>query len=88
LPLNSVTLSSHTCMLIMFQCNLLGILSRFVSSLFMHHVLAKSQDDTIVTNNIFGGILSDEVSMIIGSIGMLPSASFGESVIDLANLLK
>jgi 3-isopropylmalate dehydrogenase len=54
----------------------------------MHHVLAKSQDDTIVTNNILGGILSDEVSMIIGSIGMLPSASFGESVIDLANLLK
>ncbi|XP_024157868.1 YTH domain-containing protein ECT4 isoform X3 [Rosa chinensis] len=36
--------------------------------------------DTIVTNNIFGDILSDEASMITGSIGMLPSASLGESL--------
>jgi isocitrate/isopropylmalate dehydrogenase len=54
----------------------------------MHHALTKSQDDTyidflnslcqfdtIVTNNIFGDILSDEASMITGSIGMLPSDS-------------
>ncbi|PRQ33435.1 putative 3-isopropylmalate dehydrogenase [Rosa chinensis] len=34
--------------------------------------------DTIVTNNIFGDILSDEASMITGSIGMLPSTSLGE----------
>ncbi|WMT81230.1 3-isopropylmalate dehydrogenase [Terrisporobacter mayombei] len=34
-----------------------------------------SQFDTIVTNNIFGDIISDEASMITGSIGMLPSAS-------------
>lgn len=39
------------------------------------------QFDTIVTNNIFGDILSDEASMITGSIGMLPSASLGESVL-------
>lgn len=38
------------------------------------------QFDTIVTNNIFGDILSDEASMLTGSIGMLPSASVGESV--------
>lgn len=38
------------------------------------------QFDTIVTNNIFGDILSDQASMITGSIGMLPSASLGESV--------
>ncbi|CAN1309771.1 3-isopropylmalate dehydrogenase, chloroplastic [Linum perenne] len=37
----------------------------------------KQQFDTIVTNNIFGDILSDEASMITGSIGMLPSASLG-----------
>ncbi|GAB4842125.1 3-isopropylmalate dehydrogenase 1, chloroplastic [Ancistrocladus abbreviatus] len=37
------------------------------------------QFDTIVTNNIFGDILSDEASMITGSVGMLPSASLGES---------
>jgi isocitrate/isopropylmalate dehydrogenase len=47
------------------------------------------QFDTIVTNNIFGDILSDEASMITGSIGMLPSASVGESVIlNLSNALK
>lgn len=38
------------------------------------------QFDTIVTNNIFGDILSDEASMITGSIGMLPSASLSSSV--------
>ncbi|KAI3911006.1 hypothetical protein MKW98_015663 [Papaver atlanticum] len=37
------------------------------------------QFDTIVTNNIFGDILSDETSMLTGSIGMLPSASIGDS---------
>ena len=35
--------------------------------------------DTIVTENIFGDILSDEASMLGGSIGMLPSASIGAS---------
>jgi 3-isopropylmalate dehydrogenase len=32
-----------------------------------------------VTGNIFGDILSDEASMLVGSLGMLPSASIGES---------
>lgn len=36
------------------------------------------QFDVIVTSNIFGDILSDEASMITGSIGMLPSASLGK----------
>ena len=36
------------------------------------------QFDVIVTNNMFGDILSDEASQITGSIGMLPSASLGE----------
>ncbi|HKU01110.1 MAG TPA: 3-isopropylmalate dehydrogenase [Paraburkholderia sp.] len=34
--------------------------------------------DVIVTGNLFGDILSDEASMLTGSIGMLPSASIGE----------
>lgn len=34
--------------------------------------------DVVVTSNMFGDILSDEASMITGSIGMLPSASIGE----------
>ena len=37
-----------------------------------------SQFDVIVTENLFGDILSDEAAMITGSIGMLPSASLGE----------
>ena len=35
--------------------------------------------DTIVTANLFGDILSDEASMLTGSLGMLPSASISES---------
>jgi 3-isopropylmalate dehydrogenase len=38
------------------------------------------QFDVIVTTNLFGDILTDEASMITGSIGMLPSASLGGSV--------
>ncbi|MDF2566826.1 MAG: leuB [Oscillospiraceae bacterium] len=38
-----------------------------------------SQFDVIVTENLFGDILTDEASMITGSIGMIPSASLGKS---------
>ena len=34
--------------------------------------------DVIVTENLFGDILSDEAAMLTGSLGMLPSASLGE----------
>ena len=37
------------------------------------------QFDVIVTGNIFGDILSDQASMLTGSIGMLPSASLDEN---------
>jgi 3-isopropylmalate dehydrogenase len=37
-----------------------------------------SQFDVIVTDNLFGDMLSDEASMLTGSLGMLPSASLGE----------
>lgn len=37
-----------------------------------------SQFDVIVTDNLFGDILSDEASMLTGSLGMLPSASLGK----------
>jgi 3-isopropylmalate dehydrogenase len=36
------------------------------------------QFDVMVTGNIFGDILSDEASMLVGSLGMLPSASIGD----------
>ena len=38
-----------------------------------------SQFDVVVTENMFGDILSDEASMMTGSIGMLPSASMGDT---------
>ena len=41
------------------------------------------QFDVIVTSNIFGDILSDEASMLTGSLGMLPSASLGEGRLGL-----
>ena len=37
------------------------------------------QFDVVLTGNLFGDILSDEASQITGSIGLLPSASVGES---------
>jgi len=37
------------------------------------------QFDVIVTDNLFGDMLSDEAAMLTGSLGMLPSASFGEA---------
>ena len=44
----------------------------------MQLVRNPKQFDVIVTGNLFGDILSDEASMVTGSIGMLPSASLGE----------
>jgi 3-isopropylmalate dehydrogenase len=41
------------------------------------------QFDVIVTENMFGDILSDEASMLTGSLGMLPSASLGQGTIGL-----
>jgi 3-isopropylmalate dehydrogenase len=49
----------------------------YVDNCAMQLVRDPKQFDVIVTSNIFGDILSDEASMISGSIGMLPSASLG-----------
>jgi 3-isopropylmalate dehydrogenase len=44
------------------------------------HLLSRPRDfDVIVTENMFGDILTDEASMLAGSMGMLPSASLGDS---------
>ena len=50
----------------------------YVDNCAMQLVLNPKQFDVILTNNIFGGILSDEASVIAGSIGLLPSASLGD----------
>ncbi|WP_026665940.1 3-isopropylmalate dehydrogenase [Butyrivibrio sp. FC2001] len=50
-----------------------------VDNCAMQLVKDPSQFDVVLTENMFGDILSDEASMITGSIGMLPSASLNES---------
>lgn len=50
----------------------------YVDNAAMQLVYNPKQFDVIVTSNIFGDILSDEASMITGSIGMLPSASLAD----------
>ncbi|MGL5380791.1 3-isopropylmalate dehydrogenase [Clostridium sp.] len=50
----------------------------YVDNAAMQLVRYPQQFDVIVTSNMFGDILSDEASMITGSIGMLPSSSLGE----------
>ena len=50
----------------------------YVDNAAMQIIRAPKQFDTIVTGNIFGDILSDEASMLSGSLGLLPSASLGE----------
>lgn len=49
----------------------------YVDNCAMQLISRPSSFDVIVTNNIFGDILSDEAGQIVGSVGMLPSASIG-----------
>jgi 3-isopropylmalate dehydrogenase len=51
----------------------------YVDNAAMQLVRKPKQFDVIVTGNMFGDILSDEASMLAGSIGMLPSASLDEN---------
>ena len=50
----------------------------YVDNCAMQLVRNPGQFDVIVTGNLFGDILSDEASMITGSIGMIPSSSLGD----------
>ena len=50
----------------------------YVDNAAMQLVRDPSQFDVLLTGNLFGDILSDEASVITGSIGLLPSASMGE----------
>ena len=55
----------------------------YIDNASMQLVRDPKQFDVIVTSNMFGDILSDEASMITGSIGMLPSASLGEGTLGM-----
>lgn len=52
----------------------------YVDNAAMQLVINPRQFDVILTGNMFGDILSDEASVITGSIGMLPSASLGDTI--------
>ena len=54
------------------------LVDMLVDNAAMQLVRDPSQFDVIVTENMFGDILSDEASMITGSIGMIPSSSLGD----------
>ena len=54
-----------------------------VDNCAMQLVMNPGQFDVILTENMFGDILSDEASMITGSIGMLSSASLGKTKLGL-----
>ena len=55
----------------------------YVDNAAMQLVVNPGQFDVLVTSNLFGDILSDEASMISGSIGMLPSASLAQGAFGL-----
>jgi 3-isopropylmalate dehydrogenase len=55
----------------------------YVDNAAMQLVRNPAQFDVIVTENMFGDILSDEAAMVTGSIGMLPSASLGSGTLGM-----
>lgn len=56
-----------------------ALICRYVDNAAMQLLRNPKEFDTVVTGNIFGDILSDEASMLTGSLGMLPSASIPSS---------
>jgi 3-isopropylmalate dehydrogenase len=52
----------------------------FVDACAMHLVTAPTQFDVILTENLFGDILSDEAAVLTGSLGMLASATIGSAI--------
>ena len=52
----------------------------YVDACAMKLALAPSSFDVVLTENLFGDILSDEAGAIVGSLGLLPSASLGKGV--------
>jgi 3-isopropylmalate dehydrogenase len=61
------------------QYNDVAVDYMFVDNAAMQIILNPQQFDVILTENLFGDILSDEASVISGSLGLMPSASKGDS---------
>ncbi len=56
-----------------------AIAHALVDSFAMHLITSPSTFDVVVTENLFGDILTDEAAVLAGSIGVLPSASLGDA---------
>lgn len=54
------------------------VFQMYVDNAAMQLIIHPSQFDVILTENMFGDILSDEASVLAGSLGLLPSASIGK----------
>jgi len=52
----------------------------FVDAVAMRLVQWPNEYDVLITENLFGDILTDEASVISGSMGLMPSASMGEAI--------
>jgi isocitrate dehydrogenase (NAD+) len=50
---------------------------RIIDAMAMHLVMRPEQFDVVVTTNLFGDILSDEISGLVGGLGLAPGANFG-----------
>jgi 3-isopropylmalate dehydrogenase len=61
----------------------IGLEHMLVDAAAMHLIKRPTSFDVLLTENMFGDILTDEASMLAGSLGMLPSASLGESSVGL-----
>jgi 3-isopropylmalate dehydrogenase len=54
-----------------------------VDAAAMHLLRRPTSFDVLLTENMFGDILTDEASMLVGSLGLLPSASLGDTSVGL-----
>jgi 3-isopropylmalate dehydrogenase len=54
-----------------------------VDAAAMHLLRRPTSFDVLLTENMFGDILTDEASMLVGSLGLLPSASLGDGTVGL-----
>jgi len=70
---------SATSELIAKEYNELELEHIFIDAATMHLLSRPADFDVILTDNLFGDILTDEAAMLTGSIGMLPSACLGEN---------
>src|SRR6516164_9399062 len=78
--LEASVLWRETCTEISKQFPDVAFQNMYVDNCAMQLIAKPAQFDVILTNNMFGDILSDEASMLAGSLGLLPSASIGGSV--------